>query len=288
MNRRATRYIITGRWEKVQHTFSRVKAGFGMEDIHAFRLEIKKMRAFLRLDARTKDHARLPGRLHRFYFLAGVIRNLQLQQQRITEAWKGREESLPRLYLIMLETEIGIKTAEARSFAKDKLSIKKEREKVLAKVRRSLSGKAIRGFVQTSAGRLDDLWGWPYPLEDDTLHSIRKLLKDLFYNHAYIAKEASILLPAALREKTGIKNITDMLGGFQDMRMKLDLLQPEYLSTVNDERERMALEELKKKWEEEKANGKESIIQKLGSLYISDAGQMRITPEDQAPGEFRR
>ena len=269
MNRRATQHIINSRWKKVQHTFSRVKAGFSLEDIHAFRLEIKKMRAFLRLGGHVKSsHQKLPGHLHRFYFLVGVIRNLQLQRQRIAEAWKGREESLPRLYLTMLETEIGIKTAEARNFVKDKLSIKKEKEKVLAKMPGPINGKVIRGFVQTSAGKLENLWGWPYPLEDDTLHSIRKLLKDLFYNHAYIAKEAGMVLPAALREKESIKNIADMLGGFQDMRMKLDLLQPGYLSTVNDERERTALEELKKDWEEEKAKNKESIIQKLGLDYF--------------------
>jgi CHAD domain-containing protein len=268
MNRRATQHIINSRWKNIQYTFSRVKVGFSIEDIHAFRLEIKKMRAFLRLYGSAKGRPKLAGHLHRFYSLLGVIRNLQLQQQRITEAWKGRKESLPRLYLTMLETEIVIKTAEAKSFAKDTLSIKKEKEKILAKMPGPINGKAIRGFVQTSAGKLENLWGWPYPLEDDTLHSIRKLLKDLFYNYAYIAKEASTLLPAAFREKVSIKNITDMLGDFQDMRMKLDLLQPDYLSTVNDERERTALEGLKKDWEEEKAKNKESIIQKLGLDYF--------------------
>src|SRR5258708_1356666 len=173
-------HIIQKKFGRIRDAFRRVIVHFEGPDIHAFRIEIKKLRAFLRLLAIGKNRfgrLRLPKHLHRLYLLGGKIRDLQLQQEHISEAFKGKEESLPHSYLHLLRMEESTHILMAATLARNKLSIKKEEKKVRRALPLALRGKIRIRFVRMQVVRLERLAGSIVPMQDEIQHSIRKLLK---------------------------------------------------------------------------------------------------------------
>jgi CHAD domain-containing protein len=248
MRKHKTAPIIKQRYDKIGKNLEKLLGSFTAEGLHDFRVEFKKLRAFLRLVASERTKA---GRhLHRFYQLAGFIRSLQLQQQRIGEAWMDKEH-LPKSYLDLLDAEISAKIDMAQRYAKKNLSVKKEIQKTLARTSHYLSKTSSTGFTRSAATRLEHLSG-ARPLSEDLMHEIRKRLKDLSYNRSYIEKEAALILPASLTDKHRLSQVLETLGKFQDLRSGLALLQPNYLDRVTDPQERAGMEAIKIKWEEKK------------------------------------
>jgi CHAD domain-containing protein len=252
--------IVRKRFRKIGEVFPRVTAHFEGPDIHTFRVEIKKLRAFLRLLAGTKGRAgklKLPTQLNRFYHLTGYIRNLQLQQTHIRGAFKKNEEKLPQTYLRNLRREEENYIRLAVRLAGNKLSIKKEEKKLISALPGHLNARSRQGLIRLQSARLEKLAGSITPIPDETMHSIRKLIKDLLYTWPYIRREATRMLPVSLLSKKGGLAITKALGDLQDDRSSLQLLQASYIDPIAEER--TILEELQRRWAEEKEKKKELI-----------------------------
>jgi hypothetical protein len=115
MTQQETIQGLKSRFERIQASFDSAIAYFDAEDIHAFRVEVKKLQAFLHL-APKGVKVKLPTRLGQFYRLVGQIRNLQLQQQRIRDAFLHKD-GLPQSYLTLLAIGIAGAIRRARKFA---------------------------------------------------------------------------------------------------------------------------------------------------------------------------
>jgi len=258
MKRREMAHIIRKRFDKVENAYQRVTEHFEVDDIHEFRIEIKKLRAFLRLLGETKGKkGKLPKRLHQFYQLAGNIRNLQLQQKRVRELRK--DQGLPQAYLNLLNTEAATQILVAGNMARNHLSLQKERKNILSRLPDSLRRKGRERYVRGGGTHLEGLAATPPPRPDDTLHSIRKICKDLYYNRQYIGQEAGLELPSTLLREEGMKGLTDVLGDFQDMHTALELLHDRYTCLIADGGERAILDSLKREWEEKKRTIREGV-----------------------------
>ena len=190
MRQKHIQHSIDSRLNHLRKALPRVLAHFDPEDIHAFRVEVKKLRALLTLLAAEdpqdasltrSGRVRLPRRLRRFYKMTGEIRNLQLQQQRVQEYWKMRDDALPRTYCLLLEMELAGKITVAGDFAAKKLSIKTIQRQILDRTPDHIRKRSARKFLRSKAFSLEELKKTPQPWEDDLFHSIRKLLKDLLY-----------------------------------------------------------------------------------------------------------
>jgi len=258
MKKRKTAPLIKHGFNKIDKALDKVTVDFGSKDIHDFRVAFKKMRAFLRLAASDRATG---GRLHHFYQIAGTIRNLQLQQQRIGEEWEDKDHP-PQSYLNLLSAEKSARIEFAKKYARKKLSIEKQKQKALTTIGRRLTKTASRRFSRSAAAHLEHLSG-ARPITDDSLHEIRKRLKDLSYNQLFVNKEAALILPASLLTREKLHIILDALGEFQDLRGAIALLQPEYLDRIMDPQERAALAALKNKWEEEKERRKQDLYDLL-------------------------
>jgi CHAD domain-containing protein len=254
MKKRKTAPLIKHGFNKIDKALDKVTIDFGSKDIHDFRVAFKKMRAFLRLAASDRATG---GRLHHFYQIAGTIRNLQLQQQRIGEEWEDKDHP-PQSYLDLLSAEKSDRIEFAKKYARKKLSIEKQKQKALTTTDRRLTKNDSRRFSRSAAAHLEYLSG-ARPITDDSLHEIRKRLKDLSYNQLFVNKEVALILPASLLTREKLNIILDALGGFQDLRGGIALLQPYYLDRVTDPQERAALESLKNKWGEEKERRKQDL-----------------------------
>lgn len=93
--------------ENISAYYNHLLKDFDADDNHNFRVEIKKLRAFIRLiNISQPDHEnKIPKKIRKFYHLVGDIRNLQLHQQRIRNFCDDLFSENPQLYLDSIHKE---------------------------------------------------------------------------------------------------------------------------------------------------------------------------------------
>jgi CHAD domain-containing protein len=266
MTQQETIRLLKSRFEKIQASFDVAITYFDAEDIHAFRVEVKKLRAFLH-SVLSGVNVKLPPNLHQFYRMVGEIRNLQLQEQRIHDA-SICQGDLPQIYLNLLAIETAAAIRRAKKFAADRLSIPIEERQFVSTFTHHVKGNS-RGSERTTIDRLQTGSDNRHSIDDDDLHSLRKYLKDLLYNHAYMENEAIHTPPYILSDgKEGIFALTNLLGQFQDLRSGLLLLQPVYIEQVADDGEKKMLERIRALWEKDKAAIKDKALFAFQSIPV--------------------
>jgi len=247
---------INKRMKRIDKLFRKIISGFDMESIHEFRTEIKKLRAFIRLlnvEINGGDRLKIPKNMKTFYGYAGTIRNLQLQLDNINPYEDDPGYHVAGTYIEYLKKIIekwkgnAIESMGPKdNFDRDKKKIKKR----LPKKMRKRSGKTfLKSKVKELGFLINNL------PDDEVLHSIRKLLKDLLYNWAFI-KHFSTHLPPDFSEEEKIKSFTELLGIFLDKCISINLLETycrdceeNGLFTGTEIRE---LQEIEGKWKTEK------------------------------------
>ena len=259
MTHHNTIHALKSRFEKIRASFDIAITWLDSEDIHAFRVEIKKLRAFLHLIS-PGEKIKLPRRLHQFYRIAGKIRNIQLQQHRIREAFPD-SSNLPQTYLTLLSIEAANHIRQARNIAAEHLSFPAEEQRLLWTLPNRITGESVRSFTRDRVDWLQTFSDPFTPVGNDALHSLRKCLKDLIYNRRFIQKEAVEILPFPdSAEDDTLDTLVGLLGQYQDLRTGLLLLRPCYVDQVPDPAERKVLETIRTQWENEKAKLKRRIL----------------------------
>jgi CHAD domain-containing protein len=275
-------HILKSRFEKIQATFDVAITYFDAEDVHNFRVEVKKLRAFLHL-VPSGVNVKLPPNLHHFYRMVGGIRNLQLQEQRIHDAFI-RQDALPQTYLNLLAIETAAAIRRAKKFAANKLSIPLEERQLLSTFTHHIKGNS-QEFARNIVSRLQTLSDNRHPIDDEDLHSLRKYLKDILYNHHHIENEAIHILPSILSDgKESVVALIGLLGQIQDLRSGLLLLQPGYIDQITDDGERKMLEEIRSIWRKDKSAIKDQVLASLqpilsppaDALYVLGGGETLI------------
>lgn len=265
------RDIIEGRYQKINMAFNKVMEAFGTDEIRLFRVEVKKLRAFLKLVRTMRDgsHAgRLPARLRKFYGAIGIVRNLQVQEQRIlTEATAG-SYALPSQYLHLLEEEKTTNVAVAAKIGSGKSPFRKGMDQVVAILPGKLHPRMIKQFVSSEISAMEQLLT-PASPDDETLHLMRKLIKDLQYTWTYITKDPAVAISYGLPvAKDDFKRITARLGDFQDISDGLELLNADSLDRIDNEGERSVLQHIERKWREENENAKPDLYDLLKKNWL--------------------
>jgi CHAD domain-containing protein len=253
--------IIEGVFKNIDKLCGKILKTFNADDIHDFRVEVKKLRAFLRLLDIKKEGSIIPKLLKYFYTYAGNVRNIQLYEQSLFEYIKAHDVKKPDEYIKLLNNEKKYWKKEARNLVK-KDDFSKTKEKILKGLPAKLEKPGIKKFVQN---KLDNLKLQLEHLNDDNpLHSIRKILKDIFYNWDYIKYYA--VLPASISNKEALKLLTTMLGEFIDKFMQLEFLKPVYLDKINNEDEKILLKKIRTLWLRKKRAIKEKLQPELVNL----------------------
>jgi CHAD domain-containing protein len=116
--------IIETRFRKINVTLKRLISNFATEDIHQFRIEVKKLRAFLHA---IKTELKLPRRLRKFYDSIGIVRNLELQQQRIAKVVTETGGSLPSKYLSTINAKATTNIEKAKKIIKKEKHLKRKK-----------------------------------------------------------------------------------------------------------------------------------------------------------------
>ncbi len=230
-----------------------------MEEIHSFRTEIKKLKAFLRL-----LNIKSPKKLNQIYKVLGYIRILQLQTQNIGKLILEADIKMPFTYL-MIYAKAATYTIKAKSLIKGYHSTKKTKAAIKIIVPNKITHKAIKIFIQTELNILRPILGLK-KIADESMHDIRKLLKDLQYNESYIKNDHSAKLISRLYLDEQIHSLTRLLGEFHDICVAIRQL-PEKFTTYTVSRDEINhLLKLRHKWQEDKDHLSKMINQKLDGL----------------------
>lgn len=257
--------IISSQFDKLEETSGNIDTALEKEAIHKFRTTYKKLRAWLRLlnfAILMPEKIRIPDAVKDFYHDLGKIRDRQIQAETITVKTQGHPV-IPDDYFSLLEEE-------SQAFGK---LLKKQ------KVRKSIfqSYKKIPSEVRETdriieAGKyIETKWDvviymvTENQFEDDQLHTIRKLLKDIFYityreDDKGIIPEVNIYI-----EEKDFKTLLDEIGKFQDMCTALELLCNETLQDIK-RKEKQLLLQVRNILTADKMQIKISVIERLITL----------------------
>lgn len=236
--------VIKDRFTAIREYIARMLVDFEEEAVHDFRAEIKKLRAFLRLlnTGLNKDQLNISKKIKEYYWYAGNIRNFQIHKKSISQI----EGDKPAVYLESIKKQVESLQGALRSL--DSPSNFDKPGKMIRNWVANPGKPSVKKFVHQKADEFKELL--VLIEQDEILHAIRKLLKDLLYNWKYIKPYGS-LLPVAIATKKQIKELTEILGEFCDRHVGIHLLDT-YQLTSSHPADKDILREIISKWEAEK------------------------------------
>jgi hypothetical protein len=208
------------------------------------------------------EKIRLLPSLKKIYKLSGALRDLQLQQKRVEGLSIQQQVSLPG-YLDILSEEAGQ--------YKDKLSalctshlMAGGWDKAILPDSTTYTNKQIRFYFQATQHLVASVIRSGY-FSHNIIHTIRKKLKDLFYNQK-TCREAGLEIKMEdgwrKQDDEGWRNLLNDLGAFQDICTAIAFIKPGWLDKL-ELTEKNSLQAIKKQWIKEKMSMHRVLIEKL-------------------------
>jgi CHAD domain-containing protein len=253
--------------KKAHRHYNNLLEDFELEEIHDFRLQIKKLRAFIRLvntEAAKEKSIKISKEIKTFYHTVGSIRNVQLHKQRIIQWCIALSFSAPATYLELLSEEEARGKNTARAEAEE-ISFSHFKKNLVASVPDELTAPCIQYFTILKRKELLALLSLSV-YNDETLHNIRKVLKDILYDWNYITPYLASVLPKYFLDKKNIESLATKLGDFHDLCVAICFFTPTYIDQVISEAENGILTIIKRRIEWEKYNLKEQIVSLFQSI----------------------
>lgn len=252
--------------KKIQKHFNNLLEEFELEEIHDYRLEIKKLRAFMRLlNAGQVNGARIKigGDMKSFYNTTGNIRNIQLQNQRINRMADKLMIKRPAAYLNVINSEAYSQKEKARQIGGN-FSLNIWEDKIMEAIPAKLRPADLQKYMLRKRQSLLSLLMMDV-YYDDALHQIRKELKDVMYNRIHLNNSVLELLPAYFKKKN-IELMTTKLGDFHDLCVGLYYTTPPFLNQLTDANEKEEAWAFEKHLSSEKELAKYEIITLLSDI----------------------
>ncbi len=266
MDKKEAKHIIDDHYGKIKKELDHVIPGFDAETIHQFRVAYKKGRAVFRmLSYKQEQRLKTGKKLKETYRTAGEIRDLQLQRQRVIAAAKAEFEK-PKAYLFYIKQEIDKLMPALAELIKSN-PVVDSKKKSTSGIPSKFYKADFKAFVQNKWVAINTIITTGN-FTDEHVHTIRKYLKDLFYNlNIFHGVEQDILSMSIWNKKDEqyVYLLLTELGNFQDMCMSIILLRSYLLENISENDRETALQ-LKDSWTREKRNLKRSLVRKLKTL----------------------
>jgi CHAD domain-containing protein len=240
------------------------------ETIHNFRVDIKKLRAFLRMlragREEDQDHSlKFPRPFKKMYAWAGDVRDRQLCLTRVRQQHHRSRKKLHHK-IRSIEDEL-LKLSEKTDLvlsAQELADIENQMTRHLPPI---LANERIEEFV---SAKLRDIRNSidTGKLRDKDLHSIRKNLKDIVYvastltNNNHGSLQLASLSPGQLQ---AADKLSHRLGLFNDACIALSFIPPKAIK-ADENGEKSPLLYMRRKWLAEKKSLKNEILQALSFI----------------------
>lgn len=266
MNRTSQEQVIKKYSGQLEKLGRKIPGCFGVEDIHHWRVDYKKLRAFLRMSkSEIKEKKPLiSDDLNTLYKIAGTIRGIQLFIPAFQCALPGYISDTP-VYSSLLQRKLFIDKEDYISVY-EKISFIAEVETWCNLLPDYLTTERIKKFVQENITAIRLLL--LVRITDKNLHNIRKHLKDLIYNIHTCSSFWGIPFPVIAWKNE--KNMTDLaleLGNYMDTCNKLLFFEPAYTNLLPLE-EKKILKDIQKDWMNEKKRQVKLVSEKINQLQL--------------------
>ena len=218
MKEESIKKLVRNLAKEVSATAKKVGPDFEKERIHEFRVAVKSLRAMSRLLVSRSDEYRykLSKELKEIYHISGMIRDAQLEQEKLSQL----DLPVPG-YLKHLEREISAHKKKWKDCFPGKIFNKLE--SASSDTEHITCTPEITDKFRYSKLASIALISKTNAVTDDDLHNIRKQLKDLFYVlkiiPGHLKSIAQDAMPEELKE---LKEITDLIGAYNDDRIFLE------------------------------------------------------------------
>ncbi|WP_069660468.1 CHAD domain-containing protein [Arcticibacter eurypsychrophilus] len=208
-------------WHYLKHEWTKLKAHLksfdheGKQDsLHQFRIQVKKVRAFLIMVDREKKTAKLEKQLkpvRQIFKAAGEIRNAYINLEMIKDHQLGSSPFV-RIQRHLMKTS----AAKLRSATNKHIHDLRKTRRSLKKKLPHLSNQHVTMYYQQQLEQI--ALNLKPPHSDETLHACRKQLKILIYNYALVKPVLNLDLNEDYLEQVQIT-----IGDWHDKQIAIDL-----------------------------------------------------------------
>lgn len=266
MKRQALEDVIDKHIGNIEKHSEHLPGKFDKEDIHDLRVGYKKTRAFIRLLLLEKNSGDLhiPQRLKTLYHAAGKVRDMQLFLDGLHE--------LPVVLQIPntiahYNRQLFNNKEEAVSAIED-VQFKKILTSLTDELPKELHTDTLKKFLHQKVAAIHIIL---LAADDEhDLHSIRKQLKDIIYVLRVFENDWGVPFAINGFVEKELNDMASQLGDFNDRCLAISLLQSGYNHDGN-ENEKPILLELEKKWQQEKNDQQQQLLNSVRELRIEHA-----------------
>ena len=226
----------------------KINKDFGVKDIHDFRVEVKKLKALLRLlRSVLKDSSayRFPRDIDKSYKALGHLRECQIQFEMICSTCQHRGFTLPSRYLEKIKQQTNLCEQKARIALKNISPIDKKKNRIMGNSPVTLPVNMESRFIRYKLLTVKEKFILASQ-DDVSLHEMRKRIKDVQYILSLTA-EKTTAFSGGLAFKT-VRNASRMLGEFHDFAVALDQLERELKVPPYSMQENETLQSISQIW----------------------------------------
>ena len=259
-------HIVHYFFKQLKKYLEKIDSDADEDAIHDFRINVKKLRAFLRmirLAAKDPDELKFPRSFKKMYAKLGKIRDRQLLIKRIKEL----DNVHPDAKIRDLKKEI----KELSNGSGDFLSKKdlKEIEDDFINHLPAVPAEIIKNFIEGKIVMIRETVQ-KGDFSDTELHNIRKSLKDIHYIIGICRDDLKIALPFLFwsdQEVGKAEDLSHTIGLFNDTTIALSFLPLSEIREANND-ERPSLQSIRRKCLAEKQKLKKTIIHDLATIHL--------------------
>lgn len=268
--------IIEHRFKKTADALQKIEKDCSGDHIHDFRVEIKKLKAFTNLIGyNVPDPAacKIPKPLTKLYKALGSLREWQIQKQNIVKAAGELQFEKPLNYLHKISRETDACQRRVRSLIQRVPDSKKMAERIKNNGPDDLSPASITRFIQTKIQKVQELLQNGNK-DDESMHDMRKKIKDVQYILSGLAKTGEIDKASAPLES--VQQVSTLLGDFHDLCTTQLLLKKELNINRKETDEKKLLRKIKDNWQAEKLKLRRQTLLATRSLIERHFSEGRL------------
>lgn len=269
MNKQSPAHIIHRSFKRLTKYSAKIKED-NSEAIHLFRVEIKKLRAFLRLlslELKKDDELKLPPEIKKMYTYAGKVRDRQLHRKRMEVAVKNNlppVRSIRRNWKVDAEQTAGKKNRwlSAKDFSAAERRLKK-------KLPHEVGNDAVNAFFRLRIGNILTLIN-KGSYTTGELHAVRKNLKDIIYTIKLYRTEMKVNLSFIFRDKRReemAEHLAHELGTYNDLCRDISFLK-KAMKKNDDPNAKKEMQSLYNMWLAEKRKQKGKIVKSIKTPHL--------------------
>lgn len=236
--------IVKQKVNKLAALSEKISPGFDQEDVHEFRIAVKKLRSFIRLLEVDMDEPdlQMPQKFKRLYQILGALRDSQLELEAISN-----QNLIMPAYSDQLQNTLNARKQEwDERFSKKILGDLSTRYMNIKY--EILAPAVLLEFISVRIAAVEKVSNLESP-SFAQIHAVRKVLKDILFNLKLAKKnwKATYKQVEDLPEEQ-MSALADLIGEFNDQRQTLEHLDS-FASKSMDETEEKTIKNLCKEKE---------------------------------------